>query len=67
MQSGKVKYFNKDKGYGFISSGEKDYFVFYKEILGPGKHLNIGDMVSFDPSTSEKGPIAKNVKIDSLF
>lgn len=61
---GTVKWFNVEKGFGFIESTGKDYFVHYKEIQKTGfKQLNDGDQVSFDPVTGDKGALAKNVTV----
>ncbi len=62
MQNGIVKWFNDAKGFGFIASEDKDFFVHFKEIQSQGfKSLKEGDKVSFEPGSSPKGPIAKNV------
>lgn len=63
MLKGTVKWFNKEKGFGFITSEEgKDYFVHYSGILGEGfKILEEGQKVSFVVEDGEKGPIAKEV------
>ena len=62
MQKGKVKWFNEKKGYGFIESEGKEYFVHFKEIQGSGfKTLNEGDHVTFTPKDSSKGALALNV------
>lgn len=62
MMEGTVKWFNDERGYGFIKSSDKDYFVHYKEILGIGfKTLKEGDIVRFLSETSPKGLIAKTV------
>lgn len=59
MINGTVKWFNDQKGYGFVEGGGKDYFVHYKEIQTEGfKSLKEGDKVHFTPSQSPKGPIA---------
>jgi CspA family cold shock protein len=62
--SGKVKWFNDAKGFGFITpdSGDKDCFVHYSSIQGSGfKTLAEGDPVEFDLVQGQKGPAAENV------
>lgn len=64
---GKIKWFNQEKGYGFIEvEGEKDIFVHYSAIQQEGfKTLNEGETVEFDVVEGQKGPQAANVvKID---
>jgi CspA family cold shock protein len=63
MATGKVKWFNNAKGYGFIEKeGGGDVFVHYTAILGDGfKTLNEGQAVEFEISQGEKGPQATNV------
>ena len=61
---GQVKWFNADKGFGFITraDGEKDCFVHHSAIQGTGyKSLNEGDQVEFDVVQGQKGPAAENV------
>jgi CspA family cold shock protein len=61
---GTVKWFNDDKGFGFISreSGEKDCFVHHSAIQGNGyKSLAEGERVEFDVVQGQKGPAAENV------
>lgn len=60
----KVKWFNNEKGYGFIEYKEnEDIFVHYSQILQDGyKSLNQGDNVYFDLIETEKGFQAKNVQ-----
>jgi len=63
VETGKVKWFNGAKGFGFIQreSGE-DVFVHFKEIVGEGyKTLNEGDNVSFEVTRGPKGLQATNV------
>jgi cold shock protein len=65
MLNGTVKWFNDGKGFGFISSEGKDYFVHYKEIQSDGfKSLKEGDRVRFESGHSPKGAVAKNVHLD---
>ncbi len=64
MASGKVKWWDNKKGFGFISQEDgKDVFVHHKGILGKGfKVLREGEEVTFDVVTSEKGLKAENVQ-----
>ena len=60
---GTVKWFNNEKGYGFVSyEGGKDAFVHFSEISGDGfRSLDEGDMVEFELAEEGRGPKAKNV------
>ena len=61
---GTVKWFNPDKGFGFITpeGGAKDCFVHHSAIQGDGyKSLDDGEQVEFDVVQGQKGPAAENV------
>jgi CspA family cold shock protein len=60
---GKVKWFNAEKGYGFIArDGERDIFVHYSAIQQEGyKSLREGEEVEFEVVQSDRGPQAANV------
>ena len=64
MASGKVKWFDNKKGFGFIAqeSGQ-DIFVHHSSIAGQGyKTLMEGETVDFEVVSSDKGPKAQNVQ-----
>jgi len=64
MSTGKVKWFNESKGYGFIEpdGGGRDVFVHYSAIQGDGyKTLSEGQPVEFEITQGDKGPQASNV------
>jgi CspA family cold shock protein len=63
MARGKVKWFNEQKGFGFIEQeGGTDVFVHYSSITGEGfKTLAEGDAVEFEVTQGPKGPKAENV------
>ena len=66
MATGKIKWFNGEKGYGFIAvdGGGNDCFVHYSAILGDGfRSLNEGDRVEFEVTQGQKGPQAADVRV----
>ena len=65
MTQGTVKWFNGDKGYGFISQDEggPDVFVHYSSIAGSGfRNLEENQRVEFDIAQGPKGPQAQDVQ-----
>ena len=69
MATGTVKWFNAEKGYGFIvpDDGGKDLFVHYSAIVGDGyKSLDENAKVQFEPEQGAKGPEAKDVTVASV-
>jgi CspA family cold shock protein len=66
MAQGTVKWFNSEKGFGFItpSDGSADVFVHFSAIASDGyKSLDEGQNVEFDVTQGQKGPQAENVCI----
>lgn len=62
MKTGKVKWFNAQKGFGFIICDGKDLFVHFKDVLGGANAISDNDEVEFEVSEGKKGPQAINVK-----
>jgi len=64
MPTGTVKFFNNEKGYGFLSvEGDEDVFVHYSSIEGDGyRSLDEGQTVEFEVGPGRKGPEALNVR-----
>ena len=64
MATGTVKFFNSEKGYGFITREQgDDVFVHYSNIQGDGyKSLSEGQRVEFDVAPGRKGEEAQNVR-----
>jgi cold shock protein len=65
MAVGTVKFFNAEKGYGFISrDGAEDLFVHYSNIQGAGyRSLEAGQQVEFEVGPGRKGEEAQNVRV----
>ena len=65
MSKGRVKWFNDQKGFGFIEvEGSKDVFVHHSAITGQGfKSLKEGDEVEFETAQGPKGPNATGVRV----
>jgi CspA family cold shock protein len=61
MNKGKVKFFNTDKGFGFITQNEGDEIFFHVSELQSGT-ANKGDAVEYDVGEGRKGPCAVNIR-----
>ena len=63
MSTGKVKFFNTNKGFGFITQdmGE-DIFFHVSELQSPSKHASEGDKVEYEVGEGRKGPCAMNIR-----
>ena len=65
-QTGTVKWFNQDKGFGFVApdNGGKDLFAHFKEIQGGSgfKTLSENQRVQFEVTQGQKGPQASNIR-----
>lgn len=69
VQTGTVKFFNADKGYGFITpdGGSKDVFVHISALQASGiAHLNEGDKVSFDTEADRRGKGDKAINLQQI-
>jgi len=65
MPSGTVKFFNEEKGYGFLSRPDgDDVFVHYTNVVGSGfRTLEPGQQVEFEVAPGRKGDEARNVRV----
>ncbi|MER6443587.1 MULTISPECIES: cold-shock protein [unclassified Streptomyces] len=64
MASGTVKWFNAEKGFGFVEQdgGGPDVFAHYSNIAGGGfRELVEGERITFDVTQGQKGPQAENI------
>ena len=64
MPTGRVKYYNSDKGYGFIAqdTGERDVFLHISAIQGGYDEIHVGQYVRYEVAVGNRGPVAQNVK-----
>ena len=63
MPTGKVKWFNPQKGYGFLVSDDgEDVFCHYSSIQDGSRNLTEGEKISYEVGKTEKGLSAKNVQ-----
>lgn len=66
MTQGSVKWFNSEKGFGFIAQdgGGPDVFVHYSAVTGEGfRSLDEGQRVEFEVGQGQKGPQAQDVRV----
>ncbi len=65
MPTGRVKYYNLDKGYGFIAqdTGEGDVFLHISAIQGGYDEIHIGQYVRYEVVLGDRGPVAQNVQV----
>ena len=65
MPTGRVKYYNSDKGYGFIAqdTGERDVFLHISAIQDGYDEVHVGQYVRYEVAAGDRGPVAQNVKV----
>ncbi len=61
---GKVKFFNEQKGFGFIAplDGSKDLFFHFTSIKDNNKEISEGEVVEFESEKTDRGPAATNIR-----
>ncbi|MBW2995543.1 cold shock domain-containing protein [Candidatus Woesearchaeota archaeon] len=60
---GTIKWFNRNKGYGFIAGEDGNEYFIHSSQVPEGTTLNEGDKVSFEPAETERGKQAQNVQL----
>ena len=60
---GQVKWFNREKGYGFIRAEDGEEYFVHHSALGPGVVLRDNDAVEFEPVSTERGKQAQQVRV----
>lgn len=60
--NGTVKFFNEEKGFGFVTADDGKEYFFHKSALGEGTQINKDDAVTFDVEDGDRGPKAVNVQ-----
>ena len=65
MSMGQIKYYNQDKGFGFIAqdSGEADVFLHVSAIKGVYDEVRVGQRIEYEVVEGNRGPVAKNAKV----
>ena len=65
MPTGRVKYYNSDKGYGFIAqdTGERDVFLHISAVQDGYDEIHVGQYVRYKVAVGDRGPVAENVKV----
>ena len=65
MPTGRVKYYNSDKGYGFIAqdTGERDVFLHISAVQDGYDEIHVGQYVRYEVAVGDRGPVAQNVKV----
>ena len=65
MPTGRVKYYNSDKGYGFIAqdTGDRDVFLHISAVQDGYDEIHVGQYVRYQVAVGDRGPVAQNVKV----